>query len=448
MLKNNFIFNQLSNNLYLAISRRFKILSYIFIDFVSLSVLFLITQKNYSSWDLNFSFIFFWVIYSYFLGRYYFKYKNYRDLLFKFILISVAITSISVISIIMINYIVNYPEFTYFINRLNLILIALISFFSNIVILFFNTNRSAGKENWLIYNDKNKTFENFKIFLDELSNSSFSCINNLDNVCEYDKKINGIIVFNINELDISTINSLLTLQIKGIEIFDPFLWCKKNLLRYPVEIIMNSGTYLDFNKVQASIFSRIKRIFDITFSAFLFLLTLPIIALSCLIIFLEDKGPVFYSQKRTGYKGKVFYIWKIRSMKMNSEPNGPVWTSRNDTRTLKFGQFLRNTRIDELPQLISVISGDMSLIGPRPERPELEVNLIEKLPNYMYRYQVKPGLSGWAQINYPYGASIEDSKNKLSYDFFYILEYSFFLDILIFIKTIRIIIRGSGSKPK
>ena len=163
---------------------------------------------------------------------------------------------------------------------------------------------------------------------------------------------------------------------------------------------------------------------------------------------MEDKGPVFYSQKRTGYKGKEFYIWKIRSMKINSEPNGPVWTSRNDSRTLKFGQFLRNTRIDELPQLISVISGDMSLIGPRPERPELEVNLIEKLPNYMYRYQVKPGLSGWAQINYPYGASIEDSKNKLSYDFFYILEYSLFLDIMIFIKTIRVILRGSGSKPK
>ena len=448
MLKDNFIFNQLSNNLYLAISRRFKILSYIFIDFVSLSILFLITQINYFSWNLNFSFILFWVIYSYFFGRYYIKYKNYRDLLFKSISISIVIISISIFSIIIFNYIISYPEFNYIIKKLNLILIALISLFSNIVILFFNTNRSSGKENWLIYNDKNKIFENFKIFLNESSNSSFLFVNNLNNVYEYEKKINGIIVFNINELGISNINSLLNLQIKGIEIIDPFLWCKKNLLRYPVEIIMNSSTYLDFNKVQVSIFSRIKRLFDISFSAALFLVTLPIIALSCLIIFLEDKGPVFYSQKRTGYKGKEFYIWKIRSMKINSEPNGPVWTSRNDSRTLKFGQFLRNTRIDELPQLISVISGDMSLIGPRPERPELEVNLIEKLPNYMYRYQVKPGLSGWAQINYPYGASIEDSKNKLSYDFFYILEYSFFLDILIFIKTIRIIIKGSGSKPK
>ena len=448
MLKSNLIFIQLWKNLYLTFSRRFKLLSFICLDFVSLNILFFLNQKIYFSYNLNFTFIFLWIIYSYFLGRYYFKYKNYRDLLLKSIGISIVIILISISSILFINYLFKYYDIAYLSNILNLPLIALISLISNIIILFINTNRSTGRENWLIFNDKNNTFEKLNIFLNESSNSSFLSINNLNSISKYDNKFNGIIVFNMNELDTFTINTLFNLQIKGIEITDPFLWCKRNLLRYPVEIIMNSNSYFCFNKVQISIFSRIKRIFDIVFSFVLFLVTLPIIVLSCLFIFLEDKGPVFYSQKRTGYKGKVFRIWKIRSMKINSEPNGPVWTTRNDSRTLKFGKFLRNTRIDELPQLISVIAGDMSLIGPRPERPELEVNLIEKLPNYMYRYQVKPGLSGWAQINYPYGASFEDSKNKLSYDFFYILEYSLFLDILIFIKTIRIIIRGSGSKPK
>ena len=135
-------------------------------------------------------------------------------------------------------------------------------------------------------------------------------------------------------------------------------------------------------------------------------------------------------------------------MKQNAEPDGAVWSYENDQRTLKFGRFIRSTRIDELPQLLSIIKGEMSLIGPRPERPFIEKKLVNSIPNYMFRYEVKPGLSGWAQVNYPYGSSIEDSKNKLSYDLFYILEYSIFLDILIFFKTIRIIFKRQGSNPK
>ena len=132
-------------------------------------------------------------------------------------------------------------------------------------------------------------------------------------------------------------------------------------------------------------------------------------------------------------------------MKINSEVNGPQWSKKNDKRITKVGDFIRKTRIDELPQLVSVIIGDMSLIGPRPERPEIDKILISKIKNYKLRYQVKPGLSGWAQVNYPYGASIEDTEYKLGYDIFYIRNFSFWLDVVIFFKTIRLVMNLEGS---
>ena len=134
-------------------------------------------------------------------------------------------------------------------------------------------------------------------------------------------------------------------------------------------------------------------------------------------------------------------------MKNLSEKNGPVWAAKNDSRITNTGKLLRRTRIDELPQLISVLIGDMSLIGPRPERPEIELTLKKEIPFYAIRHKVKPGLSGWAQVNYPYSASVKDSENKISYDFFYIRNYSFLLDLLIFIKTIKTIFIMKGSNP-
>ena len=447
MLKNNSNFIKLWKNINTSISRRLKLLSFIGIDLLFLNLLILLNKNNQFDMIINFYFILFWIIYSYFFGRYYIKYNSLNDLLFKSILMSILIIFITVISIFILNYLFYFLNLNYIVYRFNLSLILIISIISNCFILLINTNRASGNQIWLIFNDKKKIFQKLKLISEESNNANFVPLNDLRSINIYDDNYNGIIICNMYELDINTINNLLNLEKQGVVITNPILWCKTNLLRLPVEIIMNTNSYFSFNKVQISIFSRIKRIFDIVFSSFLFLLTIPIVLLSCLLIFIEDKGPVFYSQKRTGYKGKEFKIWKIRSMKNNSEPNGPVWTLRHDNRTLKIGRILRNTRIDELPQLLSVISGDMSLIGPRPERPEMEIDLIKNLPNYMYRYQVKPGLSGWAQINYPYGASFEDSKNKLSYDFFYILEYSFLLDIMIFIKTIRIIFKGSGSKP-
>jgi len=166
------------------------------------------------------------------------------------------------------------------------------------------------------------------------------------------------------------------------------------------------------------------------------------------LIFIEDRGPIIYSQKRNGFGGKVFTIYKLRSMKTNAEKEGIQWSSKNDKRVTIIGFWLRKTRIDELPQLFSVLKGDMSLIGPRPERPEFDAMLSKEITNYKLRYLVRPGLSGWAQVNYPYGASIQDTKMKFSYDMYYIKNFSTFFDVLILLETIRLIFNFRGSHPK
>ncbi len=183
---------------------------------------------------------------------------------------------------------------------------------------------------------------------------------------------------------------------------------------------------------------------DVFLSLILLFLTFPIIFVVALLIKLEDNGPIFYNQVRTGLFEQPIIIRKLRSMKINSENNGAVWANKNDKRITKIGRLIRRTRIDELPQLINVLIGDMSLIGPRPERPQLEEKLNEKIPNYKYRHIVKPGLSGWAQVNLPYGSSISDSSEKLSYDLFYIQNKSIWLDLLIFIQTIKLIFNMKG----
>lgn len=191
----------------------------------------------------------------------------------------------------------------------------------------------------------------------------------------------------------------------------------------------------------------IKRFADIILSIFLIFVTLPLVIVSIILIKLEDRGPIFYSQIRSGLNGKEFRIWKLRTMYKNSETGSAKWAIKNDKRITKIGKLLRRTRIDELPQLFSIIFGKMSLIGPRPERPEFDKILEKKIPNYQLRYKIKPGLSGWAQVNYNYGSSIQDASKKLSYDLYYITKFSIWIDFLIFFKTINLVFNGRGSEP-
>ncbi len=183
----------------------------------------------------------------------------------------------------------------------------------------------------------------------------------------------------------------------------------------------------------------VKRIIDLFFSIILGLISLFFLPFVCLIIKLESKGPLIYKQKRMGLNGKIYTIYKLRSMVQSAENKKAVWAKENDNRITKVGKFIRKTRIDEIPQLWNILKGEMSFVGPRPERPEFIEKLIKEIPFYNERHLVKPGLTGWAQINFPYGSSVEDAKEKLQYDLFYIKNQAITLYVSIILKTINTI---------
>ena len=190
-----------------------------------------------------------------------------------------------------------------------------------------------------------------------------------------------------------------------------------------------------------------KRAFDIIAGGLLLALTLPIILLTEIAIKLESKGPAFYRQRRVGLYNEGFDILKLRSMRQDAEVAGTaVWAAEDDPRITRIGRFIRKVRIDELPQTWTVLKGEMSFVGPRPERPQFVQQLEEQLPFYAERHMVKPGITGWAQINYPYGASIEDSRHKLEYDLYYAKNYSPFLDLLILLQTLRVVLWPVGAR--
>ena len=193
---------------------------------------------------------------------------------------------------------------------------------------------------------------------------------------------------------------------------------------------------------------RIKEVFEKLISMILIIIFLPLILISSIFIYLEDGLPIFYSQNRNGLFNKKIKITKLRTMKTNAEKDGIQWSKKNDKRITKIGNFIRKIRVDELPQLISVLKGEMSLIGPRPERPEIDLMLSKEIKNYNVRYNLKQGLSGWAQVNYPYGASIQDAKNKFSYDLYYIKNFSNLLDIKILFMTIKLVFNARGAIAK
>ncbi|MEI9853083.1 MAG: TIGR03013 family XrtA/PEP-CTERM system glycosyltransferase [Sphingomonas sp.] len=193
--------------------------------------------------------------------------------------------------------------------------------------------------------------------------------------------------------------------------------------------------------------SMFKRLFDIAASMLLLILALPLILIGAIAVKLDSKGPAFYRQRRVGLFGQGFDVVKLRSMRIDAEaPGQAVWAEKDDPRITRVGRIIRKLRIDELPQCWSVLKGEMSFVGPRPERPQFVEDLETQLPYYAERHMVKPGITGWAQINYPYGASIEDSRQKLEYDLYYAKNYSPFLDLLILLQTARVVLFPEGAR--
>jgi sugar transferase (PEP-CTERM system associated) len=176
------------------------------------------------------------------------------------------------------------------------------------------------------------------------------------------------------------------------------------------------------------------------------ILSLPIVLVTAIFIKLESRGPVFYKQERVGKNGRIFTLMKFRSMRVDAEQDGPVWASKGDARTTRVGRVIRKVRIDEIPQFWNILKGEMSFVGPRPERPHFVAQLAEEIPFYQQRHLIAPGLTGWAQIKYPYGSSIEDARQKLQYDLFYIKNHSLFLDAIVLFETVKIILFGRGAQ--
>jgi sugar transferase (PEP-CTERM system associated) len=190
-----------------------------------------------------------------------------------------------------------------------------------------------------------------------------------------------------------------------------------------------------------------KRLFDIVASLLVLILMGPVVAVAAIIVKLDSVGPAFYRQRRVGLYGQPYNIFKLRSMRQDAEAGGKaIWAAEADPRITRIGRFLRMTRIDEIPQAWNVLKGEMSFVGPRPERPEFVQELEREIPYYAERHMVKPGLTGWAQINYPYGASIDDARCKLEYDLYYAKNYTPFLDVLILLQTLRVVLWPEGVR--
>ncbi|SFU46699.1 TIGR03013 family XrtA/PEP-CTERM system glycosyltransferase [Pseudoduganella namucuonensis] len=241
------------------------------------------------------------------------------------------------------------------------------------------------------------------------------------------------------------IRELLECKLFGVKVTDAATFFERETCQIRVESLQPSWLVFGGGFDQSFVRTFMKRTFDIIVSTIILALTMPVMLITAALVRLEDGGPVFYSQERTGKGGRPFKVHKFRSMGTNAEKGGkPQWAALNDPRVTRVGDFIRKVRIDELPQLWNVFKGEMSFVGPRPERPYFVEQLIADIPYYNVRHSIKPGITGWAQVRYGYGASVEDAVQKLQYDLYYVKNNSLFLDLLVLIDTLKVVMFGSG----
>jgi len=257
-------------------------------------------------------------------------------------------------------------------------------------------------------------------------------------------KVSAIVVALAERRGVLPLQEMMRCKLNGIEVIDAPTFYEmvqgKLLLEEmtPSWIIFSSG----FRRTAA--INIYKRCIDLVLSLIGLAVSVPFFPLIALAVKLESPGPLFFKQVRVGYAERPFVLYKFRSMCQDAERDGAVWASKNDSRVTRVGKFLRNSRIDEIPQLINVLKGDMSFIGPRPERPEFVEDLKKQIYYYSKRHTIKPGVTGWAQVRYPYGATVEDAIEKLRYDLYYIKNLSFFLDTQILFETVKVVLFGRG----
>ncbi|GAB3433917.1 TIGR03013 family XrtA/PEP-CTERM system glycosyltransferase [Massilia solisilvae] len=241
------------------------------------------------------------------------------------------------------------------------------------------------------------------------------------------------------------IKELLDCKLQGVKVTDAATFFERETCQIRVDSLQPSWLVFGGGFDQSFVRTFMKRSFDLVCSAIILALTFPLMLLAAIAVKLEDGGPVFYSQERVGKDGRTFRVHKFRSMRADAEKGGkPQWAAQNDPRVTRVGNLMRKTRIDELPQIVNVFKGEMSFVGPRPERPYFVEQLIEVVPYYNVRHSIKPGITGWAQVRYGYGSSAEDALQKLQYDLYYVKNNSLFLDMLILIDTLKVVLFRSG----
>ena len=264
-----------------------------------------------------------------------------------------------------------------------------------------------------------------------------SCTNNA---------ITGVIVATDKIFNENEVSSLMGYRASGASLHEFTAFYEQFQFKVPV-LHLKHGWFMQgggFDLLQNAIGLKLKRVMDALLAVIMLIVLSPVFILTAILILLDTRGPVFYSQIRLGLNDTEFKVHKFRSMVIDAEKEGAKWAEDNDPRITRIGNFIRTARIDELPQLWNVLKGEMSFIGPRPERPEFIQQLEKEIPYYDLRHLVMPGITGWAQVMYPYGASVEDAREKLQYDLYYIKNFSLLLDFVILMKTLRIVLRREG----
>lgn len=240
---------------------------------------------------------------------------------------------------------------------------------------------------------------------------------------------------------------LLDCKLSGVRVTDIATYFEQNVGQIRLDAISAGWLIFGNGFNQGFVRTSIKRLFDVLGASVLILLSLPLMVLAALAIKLESNGPILYRQERVGLNNSPFNVVKFRSMRTDAEKDGvPRWATAGDSRVTRVGRVIRKLRIDELPQLFSVLKGDMSLVGPRPERAFFVDKLTQEIPFYAVRHSVKPGVTGWAQVRYQYGSSVEDTAEKLQYDLYYVKNHSLFLDLVIIFETVGVVLTGKGAQ--
>ncbi|MDE2598554.1 MAG: TIGR03013 family PEP-CTERM/XrtA system glycosyltransferase [Rhodocyclaceae bacterium] len=243
------------------------------------------------------------------------------------------------------------------------------------------------------------------------------------------------------------LRELLDCRISGVKVMDLSSHFESMLGQIRIDALKAGWLIFGEGFNQGIIRTTIKRAFDYAFALTMLILVSPVMLITALLILFEDGGPVFYKQERVGLNGRLFNVIKFRSMRNDAESDGkPRWATANDDRVTRVGRFIRKVRIDELPQLYCVLKGDMSMVGPRPERPFFVDKLTREIPFYTVRHSVKPGVTGWAQVRYHYGASVDDAVHKLQYDLYYVKNHTLLLDLVVLFETVSVVVGGKGAQ--